>query len=312
MKKEYKYFGVILSIFIFSVVAIFYLLKKYSTLTFQHFVETCQQIVPTFFTSGVHFIGLALVVLTALIAIVFCAKTLFSLVKTQRKISSLLKYKLDVIPNKLLKILKKLNLQKNRVVVIDRNTSHAFNYGLKSRRIVLSNGLIDRLSPNELEAVVLHEQYHLESKHSLLLILSEIVSSTVFFLPLVKEINNRMKVVFEKQADAFTESVQGSNLNLNMALIKVPNSRIQFYPSFSMRRQHEISRNSVYGSVLAVFIAVSLFLFPINIHANDTIQELRGSECTQTECTTHCPTDNMSKEQLMSSNLQHNLSFIPF
>lgn len=313
MKKEYKYFGAILSIFIFSILTIFFLLGKYSTLTFQHFVETCQQIFPTFFSSGVHFIGLALVALTLLVAVVFCVKTLFSLVKTQRKIDDLLKYKSEAVPKKLHKVLEKINLQEDKVVVINKNTSHAFNYGFMSRKIVFSKGLIDKLSPDELEAVVLHEIYHLESKHSLLLIVSEIASSTLFFLPLAREISNRMKVVFEKQADAFAESIQGSNSNLNMALLKVPNSRIQFYPSFSMRRQHEISRKSVFGSVLAVFVAVSLFLFPVDIHANDLAPELKGSECTQTQCTTHCPTDNMSREILMSSALEnHQLTTVSY
>ena len=310
MKIEYKYFGTIFFIFLLSIASLTALFKKYALLTFQHLVDTCQQLVATFFSSGTHFIGLMLVALAVVVAVIFFAKTIFSLLKTQKKIDLLLAYKSNTVPNKLRRVLKKVGLKKDEVVVVQKRSNHAFNYGVRSQKILLSKGLIKNLTLKQLEAVVLHEQYHLENQHSPLLILSEVISSTLFFLPIAKEVNKKMKVMFEKQADAFAENIQGSSSYLNMALLKVPNSRIQYYPGFAMRREHEMSRNSVFVSIFVILVAVSLFLFPTNLHANKEIYQERADECAQSQCTTHCPTDKISKELLMSSNLQHSLSFI--
>lgn len=312
MKKEHKYFGTIFIIFLLSIATLGMLFRKYALLTFQHFIETCQQLATTFFSSGTHFIGLVLVILTALVAVIFCAKTLFSLVKAQRKIKNLLFYKSNSIPSKLQNILEKVGLKEDKVVVIKRQSSHAFSFGTRSQIIVLSDGLINKLTSRQLEAVVLHEKYHLESKHSLLLILSEIISSTLFFLPLVKEINKKMKIVFEKQADAFAISIQGNDFHLTKALLKVPNSRIYFYPSFAQRSNYKLSRASVFSSIVISALAILLFLFPTQSHANELALQQKGDECTQSQCTTHCPTDSMSQEPVISSNLQHNISFISY
>lgn len=311
IKNEYKYFGTISLIFLLSMAALAVLFRKYALLTFHHFVEACRQLANTFFTSGTHFIGLMIVVLTLLVAVIFCVKTLFSLMKTQRKIKNLLAYKSDTIPNKLQNVLEKAELEGDRVVVIRKQSNHAFSYGIRSPKIVLSEGVIKKLSSKQLEAVVLHELYHLKSKHSLLLILSEIISSTLFFLPLVKEINKKMRVVFEKQADAFTASIQGNNLHLGKALLKVPSSRIYFYPSFAHRTNHQLSRASVYSTLVVGFFAVLLFLFPTKIHATQSSTYTNKVDvCSETQCRTHCPTDNMGQEPVMSSNLQHNLSLV--
>lgn len=313
MKNEYKYFGAIIFMFFLSITTLVTLFRKYALLTFQHFVETCQQLATTFFSSGTHFIGLALLALTLLVAVIFCAKTLFSLIKTQKKIASLLEYKSNTIPSKLMTILNKVGLHENHVEVIQKKSDHAFTYGVKSSKIMLSEGLIRKLTTKQLEAVVLHERYHLKNRHSLLLVLSEIFSSTLFFLPLIKEIHIKMKAVFENQADSFAKNIQGGNYHLNMALLKVPNSRIQYYPGFALRRQHEVSKNSVFISIFVLLVATSLYLFPISTHANELALQEKGSECTQSQCnTTHCPTDNMSKELVMSSGIQQNLSSVSY
>ncbi len=313
IKSEYKYFGTISFTFLLSIATLITLFRKYVFLTFQHFVETCQQLVGTFSSSGTHFIGLMLVALTFLVAVIFCGKTLFSLLKTQKKIKNLLACKSNTIPNKLQNVLEKVGLGGNKVVVIQKQSKYAFSYGVRSQKMVLSEGLIRKLTSKQLEAVVLHELYHLENKHSFLLIFSEIISSTLFFLPLVKEINKKMKVVFEKQADAFTAFIQGDSIHLNKALLKVPSSRIYFYPSFAQRRSLELSGGSVYISLLVGVFALFLFLFPTKTHATQLNTFTNKVDiCSETQCTTHCLTNNTSQEPILSSNLQHNLSFISY
>lgn len=307
MKNEYKYFGLIFFMFILSIATLVALFRKYALLTFQHFVETCQQFATTFFSSGTHFIGLALIVLSFMVALIFGGKTILSILKTLRKIEGLLKYKTNIFPKKLVYVLIKVGLKKDQVIVVKRKLDYAFSFGVRSQKIMLSEGLIEKLSTKQLEAVVLHEWYHLQNKHSLFLVASEIFSSTLFFLPLVSEIHKKMKTIFETQADSFTRSVQGNNLYLEAAVLKIPNSRVDYYPGFALRRQYEISKNSFFVSIFVVLVAVTLSLYPISAHADEQAAQLKGNECTETQCTTHCPTDNMSKEIRMSSNLQHNI-----
>jgi hypothetical protein len=313
IKSEYKYFGATSLIFLLSIAMLATLFKKYALLTFQHFVETCQQLVATFFSSGTHFIGLMLVALTFLVAVIFCAKALFSLIKTRKKINKLLAYKSNTIPKKLQSVLEKVKLERDKVVVIQKQSSYAFSYGVRSQKIVLSEELVRRLTSKQLEAVVLHELYHLENQHSLLLVLSEIISSTLFFLPLVKEINKKMKVKFEKQADAFTGIIQGNDSYLSEALLKVPSSRIYFYPNFAHRGNHKLSISSTLSSMLVSAFSLLLLLFPIQSHASQVaISPYAAEECREAQCATHCPTDNMSQEPTMSSNLQHNLTLVSY
>ena len=308
VKKEYKYFGTISFMFILSIASMALLFRKYALLTFDHFIETCRQLATTFFSSGSHFVGLILIVLTLLVAGIFISKTLFSFMKTQKRIKILLASKSNIIPRKLQSVLEKINIDEETVVVIQKQSSYAFNYGVRSQKILISEGLIKKLTTKQLEAVVLHELYHLENKHSLLLILSEIISSTLFFLPLVKEINNKMKIVFEKEADVFTSSIQGKDIYLNQALLKVSYSKIFVYPSFSKRNSHKFTRVSVLSSFVVVMLALILFLFPTRTHAiHSTVFSYSVDACSETQCETHCPTDNMSQESIMSPNLQHDL-----
>lgn len=313
MKKEYKYFGAISSVFLASITALAILLRKYAFLTFQHFVETCKQIAATFFSSGPHYIGLALLALAFLTALVFFIKTLFSLVKTQKKVSKLLAKRSGTIPKKLQNVLRNVELEKDKVVVIKKQSSYAFSFGLRSQKIILSEGLIKKLTPKQLEAVVLHEKYHLENQHSLLLVLSEIISSTLFFLPLAAGINKKMRVVFENQADAFTISIQKSNIHLSKALLKATNSRISVYPNFSRRNRSKISRMSIFISSLVGVFAVFLFLFSTQLEAaRPTLTLNKIKACNESFCTTKCPAQGNNHGLVTTSNYQYNPSPISY
>ncbi len=308
MKKEYKYFATISFLFLASITILATLLRKYATVTFQHFVETCKQVATTFFSSGSHYIGLALLTLALLTALVFCMKTLFSLLKTQKKISKLLICRSDAIPKKLQRVLKNAKVEKDKVIVINRQSYYAFSFGFRVQRIVLSEGLINNLTFKELEAVVLHEQYHIESKHPLLLVLSEIISSTLFFLPMVWGINKKMKVVFENQADAFTISIQGSNQYINSALQKSTNSRILVFPNFARRSSSDISRLRIFGTFVVSIITVFLFLLSTQIDAaQPTFSPTKPKACTESYCAAQCPSSDTNQSIYASLDYQYNL-----
>jgi len=258
IKKEYQYFGVVISIFLFSVFSLLKLLNKYSPLAIQHFAATCKQIIGTFFSSGVHYIGLILLVITFLVTVSLLLKTTLSFIKTRRKLTMLLNNRLDKHPNKLQQILLKLGLNNNSVIVVERKLDCAFSYGLFSQKILVSTGLISKLSTSQLEAVILHEQYHSQNKHVLLLTVSEILSSTLFFLPILSELTARMRVVFENQADKFTTKQQNTGEHLMTSLAKVSDSSFNDYPKFAMRRKHNFSKTNVLISIVVVAIGIVL------------------------------------------------------
>src|SRR3990172_9174439 len=62
-------------------------------------------------------------------------------------------------------------------------------------KIVVSTKLIRELDKNQLEAVILHEYYHLKNLHPLLLIVGEILSSSLLLLPILRDLTGKMRTV---------------------------------------------------------------------------------------------------------------------
>jgi hypothetical protein len=313
MKKEHKYFGCMVLVFLFFSIILAVLFRKYSMLTFQHFLETCQQISRAFFTSGIHYIGFSLLTITILITAILLFKTLFSFVKTKNKLTQLLKYKTNKTHKKLLPILAKLRLSKDDVIVVSSALDHAFTFGLRSQKIVVSTALVQKLSSRQLEAVLLHEQYHSRHDHSILLLVSDVLSSAMFFLPLLKELARRMKIVFENQADAYAIRSQHTDKNLNSALVIVSRNTFEQYPGFAQRRVHVFSISSMSVTFSVIVIITVLFLLPVESHTRKSADMIGAqSACHEHQCSADCSTKSMSLGPIMSLGPTHSLSSLSY
>ena len=189
MRRELKYFLSILSIFSASIYLLSLLLKKYATFTFEHFWQNCKVVASNLFSSGAHYVGYILTIFILVVILGFFLKTLLSYLKTQRKLNSILESRIFSIPKKLKIILEMNDIKPDSLVIVKDEKDFALTIDWFSPKIVVSSNLIDMLSRKQLEAVILHEYYHLTNKHPLLLITSEIFSSSLPFLPVLRDLS---------------------------------------------------------------------------------------------------------------------------
>jgi len=87
------------------------------------------------------------------------------------------------------------------VEVIDDDEPFAFTFGLGDPRIAMSRGLIEQLSPAELDAVVVHESYHVRARDPLKLVVARTAARTCFFLPAIGHLVARYVAGRELAAD---------------------------------------------------------------------------------------------------------------
>lgn len=87
------------------------------------------------------------------------------------------------------------------VEVVDHDNPFAFTFGLGEPRVAVSRGLVEQLSSDELQAVVVHERYHVRARDPLKLVVARAAARTCFFLPAVGHLVARYLAGRELAAD---------------------------------------------------------------------------------------------------------------
>lgn len=118
------------------------------------------------------------------------------------------------------KLIKRLGL-KDQAILVKSNKQFAFCLGLKSPKIYISTGLISQLSEKEIEAVLRHEQYHLENHDTFTMIIASVAHSLFPFFPSLGDLINKYRVEREIQADKFAVRKVGDSYPLVSALRKL-------------------------------------------------------------------------------------------
>ncbi len=99
----------------------------------------------------------------------------------------------------------------NRVDVVEDATPFSFAYGLWRPRIAISTGLLDIASPEELDAVLEHERYHVRSLDPLKMLVAHSAPRAFFFLPALRDYRRRYLVGRELAADQRAVAAHGSH-----------------------------------------------------------------------------------------------------
>lgn len=123
-----------------------------------------------------------------------------------------------VVPEKLRKIIHRHNFEEKTVLLISSRKLTAYTIGLFKPRIVVSQTLVQRLTEKQLEAVILHELYHLRNRHVLWLLFSRLISSLFFFVPLIEHLARQLRTEFELAADTFVVEKQKTKDHLCASL----------------------------------------------------------------------------------------------
>lgn len=124
------------------------------------------------------------------------------------------------LPERLVRLSDRLGLT-DRIAVVRAPRPYSFCYGLLRPRICLSTALVGILTEAELEAVLLHEHFHLKNRDPLKHLLSRALERAFFFLPIVAELGHHYRVAAELAADRAVIERQGQRRPLASALYKV-------------------------------------------------------------------------------------------
>src|SRR5207247_4920128 len=129
----------------------------------------------------------ALVLLLAVCGISLGLLTLFrQLVATAVLIRGLVAQKI-ALPSVVVVAASGLDLDE-RIDVVTDERPFSFCYWFLRPRICLSTGLVERLEPDELRAVLYHERYHLRQRDPLRQIVARYFAAGVYVVPVVDEV----------------------------------------------------------------------------------------------------------------------------
>jgi len=154
----------------------------------------------------------------------------------------------------------------DKVCIFRSNAQAAFCFGLVDQKIYLSTGLLKIVSNKELEAILLHEKYHLQNKHFFERQLILFIAAIYPLAPIVADFARTMILRQEQRADQYALN-NSSPAHLLSAIGKmVRHSDVDFVPGFSSLLEDRILNfNSVAPyrlklSSIAISL-VSLFAF---------------------------------------------------
>ncbi|HEX9817460.1 MAG TPA: M56 family metallopeptidase [Patescibacteria group bacterium] len=192
-----------------------YLLMTRTAFSPQFFITACGEVLKNI-QEHLHFnsdgVLSSLILFTTTIGV---GLTLIQLVKFFISYWRLKQFRTEkILPKKLKTIINKHNLSDKSVRIIKDYNLTAYTIGLFKPKVIISKTLTEQLSSDQLEAVVLHEVHHLRSHHVLWLLLSRLISSLFFFIPLIKHLAQQLKTEFELSADAFVIKKQKTRNHL--------------------------------------------------------------------------------------------------
>lgn len=195
-KNLLKFVGITL----FLVTGMLLVLSKFLPLFFLHSVYICQQFINSISFKIPNFIGYLLLGLIIFVVIGGLYKALSVLFQIRQLKKNLIKYK--QANRSLYSLLKKLSLEKI-VMVIDSEKPFAFCIGIHQQRIYISTALTKIMNTNELEAILLHEKYHLLKKDSLILFIASVLKTVFPFFPIISDLLAHYKINREIEADNY-------------------------------------------------------------------------------------------------------------
>ena len=77
---------------------------------------------------------------------------------------------------------------KDKIIIFQNSKPSAFCLGIKSPRIYLSTKLLAVMNKKEIEAILLHEKYHLIKRDTLLILLATFVKGLFLLFPIMTDI----------------------------------------------------------------------------------------------------------------------------
>ncbi|HZQ06835.1 MAG TPA: M56 family metallopeptidase [Anaerolineae bacterium] len=108
-----------------------------------------------------------------------------------------------------------------RLDVVEFARPLSFCYGWRRPRILITSGLIELMTPDELAAVLAHEKYHLRNGDPLKILLLRALRDAVVFLPVLRDLTQNYFAAQEIAADEDVTQSPEARQSLARALYKM-------------------------------------------------------------------------------------------
>ena len=173
---------------------------------------------PTHTDIGVHLLSYAFIgtiLLGAFSGLVLWRRQWMKMRRLTRKLVQLR------APDSELKALTRCLGLKDKVHLLNSKVPLCFCAGFISPRIYISRGMVEKLVPQELEALLIHEKRHLENYDPLKILLGRLVTAALFFIPVLRDILEHYLIDKEIAADRSAIQYQGHCRGIAGALEKL-------------------------------------------------------------------------------------------
>lgn len=267
-----------------------------------HAVYYCQSYISSRMTFISDYIVLIPIFVLSLILIISLANFFALILKTQ-----LLKNKMKVkgVRGYRSKTVTKIGLQGN-VILVKSDKIFAFCLGIRNPKIYLSSNLLHKFSQKELEAILLHEKYHLENHDTLIMIVAFLSESLLPFFPLIGDFVMKYRVEREMKADIFAIDNLGESRPLVSALRKflaypyvkttpavsiaekdTLEPRINFLVNKKYKQKH-LRAWSLLVTFLSTIVLGLILVFPIHASEMHDAEKDFMMLCVDPECARSC------------------------
>lgn len=311
-----KAFYILLSSFSLALIGLSVLLVKSLPLTLAQAIYFCQKTLSdsTILPSLLPFL---LVISTIGILIVGVLTFGIQIVKTRRYLKKNMGKRV-VTPKIVQRLGKKLNLEGKIDVIKDIN-QFSFCYGIIKPRICLSTGLIKKLNSNELQAVILHESYHLRNFDPLKIVISKVAAQMFFFIPTLRDIQKYYALSKEIEADKVATQTDSRKSLLSalsklitidtpqyagvagLANIDSLEKRIKFLAGAQNQNSFRLSLFNLSLSITIVLVSFMALTAPVHAMSMDD-QSMDTSYCV-------CPYDDRCSKQCQYGLLPKETNF---
>ena len=128
------------------------------------------------------------------------ARSLIRQLRASRELARRVRHLRAEAPPELVSAARRVGLGE-RIRVVDSAERFSFAYGVLTPRVAISRGLVEAASPEELEAVLEHERYHVHNLDPLKVLFARALPAAAFYMPALGHLRARYVAGRELAAD---------------------------------------------------------------------------------------------------------------
>ncbi|MCL6096621.1 MAG: M56 family metallopeptidase [Patescibacteria group bacterium] len=314
MRKINKNFLAFTSITAFLGISVVLLLYKLVPAFFTHTVYYCQLLINSYSIKIPHEFNLIIFVFLSLIIFVFLTKALVTFIKIRRMKKYLIKN--EKIVEKVLILVEKVDL-KNKVSIVKDKRPFAFCLGIRNPHIYISTKTVSIMTAGQLEAILLHEKYHLDHADSLTLFIGSLPELLFPFFPLIPKLLERYKIEREIRADRLAAKGLGTKkpiIEVLKRMLENPSVSPSFIPSIAdtstleIRIKSLMNKTTTSPKIKKIDFLISIISLSFIVASIVTPVQATEIHAKNQDAVMVCLEDNRCIKQCEKNNMSHSYS----